>query len=317
MSPELHQIFAHLADGERHNGAELAETFGVSRAAVWKRIEALRKLGLSVSGTAGSGYKIEYPVEVLDETVIRRHLRHSSIDFEVHGAVDSTNARLAARQPVPHGLALIAEGQTAGRGRRGRGWVSPLGGGIYLSLGWHFECGLSGLSPLSLVVGMAVASALRDHTGVEAMLKWPNDLVVDSAKLGGCLVEISGAAEGPCRAIVGVGLNLSLPADATVDQAFTSLDRHASKIERNRLIAAILDRLAADLTHLERHGFEPFREKWPDFDALSDRPVRVLRADGSTWDGRASGLDEHGSLRIRSRGRMHTVNAGEVSIRGH
>lgn len=316
MSPELHQVFAHLADGRRHNGAELAETFGVSRAAVWKRIEALRKLGLPVSGTAGSGYRIDYPVEVLDEAAIRRYLHDASMTIDLLGAVDSTNARLAASRPVPHRRAVVAEGQTSGRGRRGRNWLSPLGGGIYLSLGWHFECGLSGLSALSLVVGMAAARAIRECAGVEAMVKWPNDLVVDSAKLGGCLVEISGAAEGPCQAVVGVGINLSLPADTDLDQAFTCLDRHADTIARNALIAAILDRLAVDLARLEQSGFEPFRERWPQFDALAGRPVQVLKAEGSSWNGTAAGIDEQGCLCIRSRGRMHTVNAGEVSIRG-
>lgn len=315
MSPELREVYFQLADGRRHNGAELADVLGVSRAAVWKRIQALRKLGLPVSGTAGSGYRVDTPIEVLDEARLKRHLGGAPVEVELAGAVDSTNARLAAHQPFPHRRALAAEAQTAGRGRRGRGWQSPLGGGIYLSLAWRFECGLSGLSALSLVVGMTAAEAIREVTGVMAAVKWPNDLVFDGAKLGGCLVEISGAAEGPCQAVAGIGLNTAVPAGSDIDQTYVSLAELTGSIERNRLTAELIANLADRLERLESEGFEPFRERWKAHDALYGKPVQVLQADGSGWNGRAEGIDEHGALQVRTRQGLQSVNAGEVSVR--
>lgn len=314
MSPELNELYRRLADGRRHNGAELADELGVTRAAIWKRIESLRQLGLPISGTAGNGYCVESPIELLDRKAIESHLRDSIIQVEVVGAVDSTNARLALASSA-HGKALVAEAQKLGRGRRGRNWLSPPGG-IYLSLGWRFESGLAGLSPLSLVVGMAAARAIRKACAVEVGIKWPNDLVIDDAKLGGCLVEISGAAEGPCQAIIGIGINLNLPESAAVGQPWTSLARHSAPVARNRLVATILASLEKDLQQLDRQGFESFRTEWQRVDTLAGRRVRVIKADSSDFTGQAEGIDEQGRLLVQQRGRVIALGSGEVSVRG-
>ena len=314
MSPELNELYVRLADGQRHNGAELADELGISRAAVWKRIESLRRIGLPVSGTAGDGYRIAHPIELLDADLIRQHLDEPSIQVEVIGAVDSTNTRLAAHAPV-HGRALVAEAQKAGRGRRGRQWLSPPGG-IYLSLGWHFESGLAGLSPLSLVVGMAAADTLR-KTGADTVgVKWPNDLVIDDAKLGGCLVEVSGAAEGPCQAVIGIGINLQLPESAAVDQPWTCLSRHAEGISRNRLVAGLIDRLARDLPQLDASGFDSFAGQWRQFDALAGRTVHVAIAGSEHFVGLAQGIDAQGRLLVDHDGRTRALGSGEVRVRG-
>jgi BirA family transcriptional regulator, biotin operon repressor / biotin---[acetyl-CoA-carboxylase] ligase len=158
MSPELRELYVRLADGQRHNGAELADELGISRAAVWKRIESLRRIGLPLKARQATATASSMPSSCSIESLIRKHLAKLGHPVETVGAVDSTNARLAARAPV-HRQALVAEAQKAGRGRRGRNWLSPPGG-IYLSLGWHFESGLAGLAPLSLVVGLAAARTL-------------------------------------------------------------------------------------------------------------------------------------------------------------
>lgn len=314
MSPELNELYRRLADGQRHNGAELAADLGISRAAIWKRIESLRKIGLPVSGTAGSGYSIEYPIELLDQSAIHSGLENSAIAVEVVGTVDSTNARLAQTRSF-HGKALVAEAQKAGRGRRGRHWLSPPGG-IYLSLGWQFESGLAGLSPLSLVVGMAAARAIEETCGIKVAIKWPNDLVIDDAKLGGCLVEISGAAEGPCQAVIGIGINLKLPDSTPLDQPWTSLTHHAGPVPRNRLVASILSTLEKHLRELDGNGFDCFGKEWPRFDALAGRRVRILKGDGGEFNGRAKGIDEQGRLLVEERGKTQALGSGEVSVRG-
>lgn len=315
MKPDLYQLYARLADGELHSGAPLADEFGISRAAVWKRVQALRDMGLTIPATAGDGYRLERPIELLDAEDIRSQTGAAELVVSIAGAVDSTNARLA-KAGGRHGHALLAEAQTAGRGRRGRGWQSPPGSGLYLSLAWHFESGLAGLAPLSLVVGLSAAETLRQIGGAPVTVKWPNDLFIDDRKLGGCLVEMSGAAEGPCRAVVGVGINLfATPAIERVDQAWTALADHGEPVSRNRLAGRLLDALASALAHFDRRGFDDFLVRWPAFDALGDRPVRVIHANGSETQGTARGIDGQGRLVLETGDSRRAIASGEVSVR--
>lgn len=315
MKPGLYQLYERLADGQMHNGASLAEELGVTRAAVWKRMQSLREMGLAISGTAGDGYRLAHPVELLDAGLIRAKLATPDLRVDVAGAVDSTNARLA-ELGSPHAHALVAEAQTAGRGRRGRGWQSPPGSGLYLSLAWHFESGLAGLGPLSLVVGLSAAETLREASAAKVTVKWPNDLFVENAKLGGCLVELGGAAEGPCRAIVGVGINLyGTPAMAAVEQSWTTLEDHGDASGRNSLAAALIDAMAAALTRFDRHGFDDFRDRWAHLDFLRDRPVKVIGGNESVTCGIARGIDTQGRLEIEVDGHTLPIASGEVSVR--
>lgn len=315
MKPGLYKLYARLADGRLHNGAALAQELGITRAAVWKRMQSLREMGLEISGTAGDGYHLPHAVDLLDAETIRGQLHSDAVEISVAGAVDSTNARLAATGS-PHGHALVAEAQTAGRGRRGRGWQSPPGSGLYLSLAWHFESGLSGLAPLSLVIGLTAAETLAAASTAPVTVKWPNDLFIGEAKLGGCLVELGGAAEGPCRAVIGIGINLyGTPAMAGVDQAWTALEDHGHAIERNTLAAALIDALAEALARFDREGFEDFLAHWPDFDALGDGPVKVIRGDQSVTLGTARGIDHQGRLMLEVDGRIRPIASGEVSVR--
>jgi len=314
MSPELMHIYQHLANGECLNGAALAEELGITRAAIWKRIRALRQLGLAIGGSAGEGYRLAQPIEPLNASLIAAEITHAGVDLQVAGAVASTNRQLIG-QGTPHATALVAEAQTAGRGRRGRGWSSPLGGGVYLSLGWRFESGLAGLAPLSLVVGVTAAGLLRGLGPAAVQVKWPNDLVIDNAKLGGCLVEVSGAAEGPCRAVVGCGINLIAPDPATIDQPCTGLMVHGCPIGRNVLAGRLIDALARALATFDRTGFAPFHGQWNRLDALRDRRVRVERAQDETIDGVAAGVDSSGRLLIRYSAGTLPIAGGEVSVR--
>lgn len=315
MKPGLHELYARLADGELHNGAALAEELGITRAAVWKRMQSLREMGLEISGTAGDGYRLPHAVDLLRAEAIRERLRSSDVEVEVAGAVDSTNARLT-EQGWPHGKALVAEAQTAGRGRRGRGWQSPPGSGLYLSLAWRFESGLAGLAPLSLVVGLSAAETLRETSGAPVTVKWPNDLFVADAKLGGCLVELGGAAEGPCRAVIGIGINLfRTPAMDSVDQAWTALETHGEAVERNRLAAALIDALSTALARFDREGFDEFLDRWADFDRLDGREVRVIGGGDSVARGIARGVDGQGRLKLETGGKIRAIASGEVSVR--
>src|SRR5690606_6599169 len=221
--------------------SELAARLGVSRAAVWKQIRRLRELGLPVEARAGQGYRLAGPVELLDAARISDELgaagRRRLGDLAVHWQIDSTSSELLRRAATDprDGLACLAEVQSAGRGRRGRAWRTPLGGGLALSLLKRFDDGMGALGGLSLVAGVAAVRALADCGIAGVGLKWPNDLYAQGRKLGGILVELGGDATGPCHAVIGIGLNLRIDAEtASIDQPWIDLATLAGGVPPSR-----------------------------------------------------------------------------------
>lgn len=216
-------LLAALASGEPVSGARLAESAGLTRAAIWKQIEALRARGLPIESRGSAGYRLPWPVELLDAERMRAAMDRSSSErlgaLEVHWELDSTSSELQRREPTAADLSVVfAETQTAGRGRRGRTWLSPPGLNLYVSCLKRFDGGLAGLSGLSLAVGVIVLRALTAADVQGAGLKWPNDVLTPQGKLAGILVELSGEYQGPCAAVIGIGLNLRLT-DALREQA--------------------------------------------------------------------------------------------------
>lgn len=320
MTPEAYRLLQALAHGKPLNGTRYAAQAGISRAAVWKQVERLRRAGLPVAAVRGAGYRLAWPIELLDADEIRRSGVPGEIGIEVRREVGSTNREMIGN--FRHRHALAAEFQRSGRGRRGRGWILPPGCGVAVSYGYRFDCGLQRLGPLSLVAGVAVAEAVAEN-GMRVAVKWPNDLVVDDRKLGGLLLEISGAAEGPCRLVVGVGVNTRLPRSEIESADFSPpdqpwIDLHeagAGDLDRNRLIGRIVVALDDALHEFERSGFEPFASRWQSLDVLMGRRVRVIPATGAAFEGLADGVTGQGMLRVARDGRVVELNAGEVSVR--
>lgn len=322
MNPQsLDALIDLLAKGAAQSGEDLAQALGISRAAVWKKIEALRELGLDVDGRAGSGYALVRPIERLDAARIRDRLLASAnaamSDLRIVSVIDSTNAALRAEAAsLTSGSVLLAEAQTAGRGRRGRAWASPFAAGFLGSLFWRFERGLADLGGLSLAVGIALAEAWR-RRGIDVRVKWPNDLWIDGRKLAGILVEAGGEFHGPSHVVVGLGLNIALPPTLrdALDQPATDLATHLpAPMSRNAAVAVCVDALLGALQLFERDGFAPFVARWDRVDALADRDVSVHETQGH-WTGIARGIDEHGRLLVEADGRRHRIDAGEISIR--
>jgi BirA family transcriptional regulator, biotin operon repressor / biotin---[acetyl-CoA-carboxylase] ligase len=307
-----HEVLRSLCDGQRHQGTELAAQLGISRAAVWKHVESLRTLGLDITADAG-GYQLPQPPEWLESSKIRAGLTHSNITIEVRFLVESTNACVTPGQTNPQ--VVLAECQRAGRGRRGRSWRSAPGSGIFLSLGWRFECGLTALAPLSLVTGIAAAQALKTVGVNDIGLKWPNDLIAGGRKLGGCLIDINGTSDGPCDVVFGIGINVDLGQAQDIDQPWTDLRRHGVKVSRNKLASRLIDSLIDHIEHFERHGFQPLMTHWNEMDALAGRQIRVLQPVGEPLEGQADGVDEQGRLRLLGPGSPILVSSGEVSVR--
>ncbi|MCC6302470.1 MAG: bifunctional biotin--[acetyl-CoA-carboxylase] ligase/biotin operon repressor BirA [Gammaproteobacteria bacterium] len=311
-----------LADGQFHSGEVLGRTLGISRAGVWKHLQALKARGIEIDSVPGKGHRLNGSIELLSEADIRAGFGDTArvrlAGLELHQQIDSTNSELRRRAAaLPSGFACLAEAQTAGRGRSNRVWLSPYARNLYLSLLWRFDTGPDALSGLSLAVGVAVVRALR-RTGVaDAGLKWPNDILWRDAKLAGTLIEMNGESCGDCSVVIGVGINVCMPRllGAAIDQAWTDLasvtGTHPS---RNRLAAVLLDELAEMLAGFEKTGLAPLLEEWRRHDIMLGREVTVTTAGGGE-SGIARGIDDRGALLVEADGVVRPYLSGDVSLR--
>lgn len=241
------------------------------------------------------------------------HAAH--VDVRVVAETGSTNADLlAAAATLARPLLLAAEVQTAGRGRAGRSWLSAPGSSLTFSLAWRFPRGPAALAGLPLAVGVALAETLGD-LGVKVELKWPNDLLKDGAKLAGILIETTTTPSGTW-AVIGIGLNLALPdaLEAQIDRAVASAPWLA-RMDRNALLARLLDALAAMLAGFDAHGFAAFSARWNRLHAWQGHPVTLTDQGTVLHEGLAVGVDDAGQLLLdTARGRIAVV-AGDVSLR--
>jgi BirA family transcriptional regulator, biotin operon repressor / biotin---[acetyl-CoA-carboxylase] ligase len=324
--PLVARLFAKLADGKFHSGEALAGELEVSRSAVWKAARALRALGATVHAVRNRGYRLPTAAESLDGGRIRELLtdavRQRVRRVDTTWTVGSTNTILMERAypPVGSGEALLAEYQTAGRGRRGRAWVAPPGGSICLSFNWVFPEVPRDLGALGLVIGVCARESLQ-RLGVERVrLKWPNDLLIDDRKLGGILIELRAESAGPACVVIGIGLNVALGASllekiaalglAPIDLASAGLPGAS----RNVVAAGLIDSFVQGLLQFEREGLKPFVQKWLEADALRGRPVTVTATDGEA-KGVARGIDLDGALLVETpRGLLRFIT-GDVSVR--
>ncbi|TRX73019.1 bifunctional biotin--[acetyl-CoA-carboxylase] ligase/biotin operon repressor BirA [Pseudomonas mangiferae] len=305
-----------LEDGQFHSGETLGKQLGVSRSAVWKQLQHIEEqLGISFHKVRGKGYRLAQPLSLLDEQTIRNAVP----DWDVHvlTEVDSTNAEAIRRMAGSrsHPILVLAERQTAGRGRRGRKWVSPFGENLYYSVALPVTEGARQLEGLSLVVGLAVLEAL-DATGIQAGLKWPNDLLVNGKKVAGILLELVGDPADVCNVIIGIGVNVNMTVPPEqIDQPWTSLrDIQGKSVERNALAIRLSQSLQRFLVRLRQEGFSGLRALWEHHHAWQGRAVS-LTSGAQQIDGVVLGIDEQGALRLKTeQGTIH-YSSGELSLR--
>ncbi|MFK3741214.1 biotin--[acetyl-CoA-carboxylase] ligase [Massilia sp. TN1-12] len=241
---------------------------------------------------------------------------HSGVAVEVVQETGSTNADLLARAPaLAAPLLLLAEHQTAGRGRAGRSWLSAPGHSLTFSLAWRLEGGLQRLTGLPLAVGTALAETLG-RLGQPVKLKWPNDILKDGDKLAGILVETQGMPDGSTWAVIGIGLNLAMPdeLEARIGRAVASMPWLA-RMDRDALMAALLDGLAGALDEFARHGFAAFSARWNLLHAYQGEPVVILDRGEVLHEGLAAGVDDAGRLLLDTAAGRVAIVAGDVSLR--
>jgi BirA family transcriptional regulator, biotin operon repressor / biotin---[acetyl-CoA-carboxylase] ligase len=322
MNPLAYKALRLMSDQEFRSGELISRELGVSRAGLSQSLKELAPLGVEVFKVHGRGYRLAQPLDWLEparvETVLGDRARLFAIEY--FDQVESTNTLLLekAASSANSGACVVAELQTKGRGRRGRGWFAPLAGALTFSLLWRFSQGAALLSTLSLVAGIAVIRALK-QLGIDAVaLKWPNDIVHHDRKLGGILIELQGDALGPAVAVIGVGLNFRLDERTLtrIDQAATDFASITDEVpSRSTALGLVLGAFADVLPQFEARGFAAFRDEWLAYHAYHNKPVRVRLPDATSHDGIVTGIAEDGSLVVSSDGAARRYTAAEISLR--
>jgi len=322
---DLRRLLNTLADGAFHSGEQIGRDLSISRTAVWKQVEKLRGLGLDIHSVTGKGYRLPAAMVLLDSKKIIAQLggdaeRWTKV-LSVKFSTVSTNrdALEAARSGQEYGI-FVAEHQSEGRGRRGRSWVSPAGASIYFSMLVTFAGGAAELEGLSLAVAVMVVRALNASGYTGFSLKWPNDVLRELRKVAGILVEITGDLTGPCKIVIGVGINVRVSATlkSRVDQPVAALAEGTSAVpDRNLIVANLIRELQHGIAEFESGGFAGFKEQWEAIDAYKGHLVRIGCPAG--WvEGRVLGVNGRGALQLETVDGHKSVTGGELapSIRG-
>ncbi len=309
------QLLRLLADGRFHSGEELGRLLGISRSAVWKQLRQLQiESGVRLCSVRGKGYRLEQPLSLLSADFLAKRL--PNVRLRLKERVDSTNAAALALLPdiLPPFL-VMAEAQTAGRGRRGRQWVSPHGENLYFSQLIRIERSVSQLQALSLVVGLAVLHTLRQAGVAGVGLKWPNDLLVGTKKIAGILLELNGDPADICHVVIGVGINANMLTADGIDQDWTSIRLETGRlVDRNELAASLVEALERCLSLHREQGFAAFHEEWEDNHAWHGCLVRLTNG-VSEITGTVLGVTVDGALRLAVDGGEQVYSGGELSLR--
>jgi BirA family biotin operon repressor/biotin-[acetyl-CoA-carboxylase] ligase len=262
--------------------------------------------------------------DILDEASIRSELllwlselQISTLDVEIHRVISSTNDVVMQRLAESRSSQILcaAEMQTAGKGRRGRRWVSPFGSNIYLTYGRFVRRNLPGFGGLSLVVGMLAVDVLRSMGLQNVGLKWPNDIMLDGGKLGGILLELRASEARGIGLVAGVGLNLSLKAEeaSSIDQPWSAISSQLA-MPRNILLGRLGGMMVNVIQAFEDVGFDSFVDKWGEYNLYAGQQINVIRG-SEIISGVDNGVDRDGNLLLRTETGLEVHNSGEVSVR--
>jgi BirA family biotin operon repressor/biotin-[acetyl-CoA-carboxylase] ligase len=321
-SEELVLAFLAEAADDFVSGEAISGKLGLSRAAVWKHVNALRGQGYQIDAVPARGYRLVAIPDRLGALEIGPLLNTHDLGQRLHCSEElpSTNdrARELAEAGAEHGEVVIAESQTAGRGRRGRSWSSPPGQNLYLSVILRPSLPPQRAPELTLVASVAACDACR-KAGVDAGIKWPNDLLVDGRKVAGILTELSAEADAVHWVILGIGVNLNstledLPEDLREVATSLAIERE-QPVPRALFAAALLSELEQWLDLHAAEGFGPIRDAWRERSVTLGREVRV---DGDRGEiaGVAVDIDDSGALLVRGRAGVTRVVAGDVRLVG-
>jgi len=323
MSNNRKQILLQLSDGALHSGTALAEQLNISRAAVWKHVKALQAAGVMIKSDAGNGYRISGGLQLLDISMIESSLAANIseiVSLQMQDITASTNNWLLdqLQAGLESGTVCLTERQTAGRGTRGRQWLSPYGTNLYISLYWNFDCGPVELGGLSLSMAAVISKALAEIGAEGVKIKWPNDLYTSTGKLGGILIDMAAEVTGPSHVVIGIGLNVGMPAEnhAMIDQAVADLRDTGvpDALNRNHLAAMVINAMVEGCQQFSREGFSAFREDWLSQDMVIGQQVKLISGD-RVVTGEACGVDNMGAIELQTESGRLAFSSGEVTLR--
>lgn len=318
------EILSALRDTEGHiSGQELCERFGVSRTAVWKGINQLKNEGYQIEAVQNKGYRLcGYPDSISKiELESRMHTKWAGRNLFCLDTVDSTNdyIKKLAEDGAPHGTLAVADYQSGGKGRRGRSWVTPHGTAIAMSILVRPTLAPEKASMMTLVAGMAVARSVKEVTGLDVKIKWPNDVVIDGKKISGTLTEMSMELGAIHYIVIGTGINANVTEfpDEIKDTATSLILEKGEKVDRAAIICAHMEAFEDFYDRFMEYGdMTLLREDYQELLVNQDKAVRVLEP-GHEYTGIARGIDEMGQLLVEKEdGSIVKVYAGEVSVRG-
>ncbi len=309
-------------EGKYLSGEEISKRLSISRTAVWKQINKLREEGFEFEAVSRKGYRLVHSPDKLDPQRVLQELRTRSFGRHLKLVEVTTSTqeevRLLAEQGAPSGALVVAEEQTGGRGRQGRKWFSPPRKGVWMSLLLRPERPLSFAPQLTLLIAVAVCRAIRKTSGVDAGIKWPNDLLVQGKKVCGILVESVSEDERIRYCIAGIGIDVNveareLPAD--LQPVATSLKIESGQTQdRAALIAAVMNELEELYFLYEQEGFTPIRHLWEALSVTLGKRVTV-QTPQEEMSGVADALDESGALvLLDENGEPYTLFSGEVQL---
>ncbi|QEZ94021.1 bifunctional biotin--[acetyl-CoA-carboxylase] ligase/biotin operon repressor BirA [Proteus sp. CD3] len=304
-----------LADGNIHSGEQLGESLGMTRAGINKHIQTLRSWGIDVQTAAGKGYQLDAPMNLLNADSVNKNINGEPAS--VIPVIDSTNQYLIQRiSELKSGDVCIAEYQSAGRGRRGRQWVSPFGRNLYLSMYWKLDQGPAAAIGLSLVVGVIMAEVLQKLGADGVKVKWPNDLYLNDKKLSGILVELTGKTGDVAHIVTGIGINIAMSKNQNeaINQQWINLEQVGIKIDRNELACEITNALREAFVQFEKQGLSIFIERWKRLDNFMDRRVKLIIGEKEIF-GIAKGINDQGALLLEQDGKIIPYIGGEISLR--
>lgn len=313
---DLSRIIGALGSGSTVSGQRLGGELGVSRAALWKKINSLRAKGYEIRAVPGKGYRLVFAPEFSSEGI--RSLLKAGKGREILflQKTKSTNelAMEIASGGAPHGSVVIADSQTGGKGRLGRKWHSPPGVNVYMSVILRPELPPRQAALLTLLSAVSSANALRKASGLEVAIKWPNDLIVGGRKLGGILLEMRSEPDRIIHAVVGIGINVNesrFPAELA-ETATSVFKETGSRLRRTDVAAHVVNELDAWLSVMKEKGGQAVIDEWKRLDETLGRQVRVVSG-GETLAGLAEDIDGEGRLVVRTQeGKTRLISSGDV-----
>lgn len=317
------EILTRLREcGDYVSGQELCERFGVSRTAIWKIIRGLRAEGYQIEAVPNRGYRLTGTEEVYsaEEIESRIQTKWAGRRLSFYEQTGSTNARakVEAENGAPHGTLVVADMQTAGRGRRGRSWDSPAGSNVYFTIILKPDFAPEKASMLTLVMAHAAACAIQKETGLACGIKWPNDIVINGRKVCGILTELSAERGYIHYVVIGAGVNVlrqEFP-EEIADKAACLEAECGRKVSRSALLARIMSFFEEDYESFAAAGdLSPLLESYNRMLVNLDREVCVLDPKGE-FTGTARGINPAGELLVETGEGIVQVFAGEVSVRG-